>query len=631
MAINNLPDPHPHPHFHPYSNPCPLPKPQDSPGSPPAQEEVQILGTSSPPPNLKLLLGCSPNKTHPPTTPSLPPAQQQPAQCRRQPGAALRPPGILEPRQMESDAHKAQRETEAGARRAVSPGLRLSRDIPVAGNRDKQWGQQAESRPAAGNVCPRPTPLPSGAPPQPQRHTQPGAGCWLLSRLDFSEVRPGRSAAPLHALLGSALRSPARERVPEAWSRTRVPPKTPPSSPVPSGPRRALRGSRSHRPQRGWRRSGPTWHRHEVPPHPHRPQPGGTRPGAAAVTAPSVATKLCGASSRARVGRENPELLAPLRRPTAGSPGPQFPHRFAQPMTGDPRDGAGKHRGRHLSRSTVPAALPTLRDARGGAQGGSSEFPAGCSTPPPPPHPAHLPSAPLSTAAASRHRRSRCRFHNGRGELKRAPGSGERGGVAQKPGPPAPPQPAPRSAEVPRTRVERGKGGGGWKIPRDPRRAPAPRTPAIPAPAPPPRAFPAGGSDRQWRRWGRPGTRPRPRVAARRRSRCGICTYRCAWASRPRVRGGCAGPRGWSCAACAPGAGSWCWTRTPRCPCSERGCCRPAGPGKGKEKGKGGSCASRAARSPAMAPRCTSRCPKSRGPGSCWPCGSTTRRERGPG
>lgn len=356
MAINNLPDPHPHPHFNPYSNPCPLPKPQDSPGSPPAQEELQILGTSSPPPNLKLLLGCSPNKTHPPTTPSLPPPQQQPAQCRRQPGAALRPPGIFEPRQMESDAHKAQRETEAGARRAVSPGLRLSRDIPVAGNRDKQWGQQAESRPAAGNVCPRPTPLPSGAPPQPQRHTQPGAGCWLLSRLDFSEVRPGRSAAPLHALLGSALRSPARERVPEAWSRTGVPPKTPPSSPVPSGPRRALRGSRSHRPQRGWRRSGPTWHRHEVPPHPHRPQPGGTRPGAAAVTAPSVATKLCGASSRARVGRENPELLAPLRRPTAGSPGPQFPHRFAQPT-----DRRSPRWGRETPRS---APLPQHRPGR---------------------------------------------------------------------------------------------------------------------------------------------------------------------------------------------------------------------------------------------------------------------------
>lgn len=389
---------------------------------------------------------------------------------------------------MESDAHKAQRETEAGARRAVSPGLRLSRDIPVAGNRDKQWGQQAESRPAAGNVCPRPTPLPSGAPPQPQRHTQPGAGCWLLSRLDFSEVRPGRSAAPLHALLGSALRSPARERVPEAWSRTRVPPKTPPSSPVPSGPRRALRGSRSHRPQRGWRRSGPTWHRHEVPPHPHRPQPGGTRPGAAAVTAPSVATKLCGASSRARVGRENPELLAPLRRPTAGSPGPQFPHRFAQPMTGDPRDGAGKHRGRHLSRSTVPAALPTLRDARGGVQGGSSEFPAGCSTPPPPPHPAHLPSAPLSTAAASRHRRSRCRFHNGRGELKRAPGSGERGGVAQKPGPPAPPPTHPPQCRSAANARGAGKGWGGVENPTGP--------PARPRPAdtrnPRPRSAPPG-------------------------------------------------------------------------------------------------------------------------------------------
>ncbi|XP_048782234.1 translation initiation factor IF-2-like [Lagopus muta] len=189
-----------------------------------------------------------------------PQRRQQPAQCRRQPGAALRPPGIFEPRQMESDAHKAQRETEAGARRAVSPGLRLSRDIPVAGNRDKQWGQQAESSPAAGNVCPRPTPLPSGAPPQPQRHTQPGAGCWLLSRLDFSEPGKGARSGGVEPHTGPPKNSPelpgaqrsaqSPAGIPEPPTAARMetvgpnlaPPRSPPA-PSPSSARRDASGS----------------------------------------------------------------------------------------------------------------------------------------------------------------------------------------------------------------------------------------------------------------------------------------------------------------------------------------------------------------------------------------------------
>ena len=110
------------------------------------------------------------------------------------------------------------------------------------------------------------------------------------------------------------------------------------------------------------------------------------------------------------------------------------------------------------------------------------------------PPPAPLTSAPLRTAAASRHRRSRCRFHNGSGELKRAPGSGERGGVAQRPGPLRPPNPPPA---VPKCseRVEREKRGG-WKIPRDPRRAPPRGHPQSPPPPRPPgrspRAAPTG-------------------------------------------------------------------------------------------------------------------------------------------
>lgn len=85
---------------------------------------------------------------------------------RGEPGAALHPPGIPGPCRRGGDAHRAQKETEAGAKRAVISGPRLSRDLPVAGNRDRQRGQQAERRPTAGNVR---THVPRRCPAEPPR------------------------------------------------------------------------------------------------------------------------------------------------------------------------------------------------------------------------------------------------------------------------------------------------------------------------------------------------------------------------------------------------------------------------------------------------------------------------------